>query len=292
MTEASPGPSAALDWWPAEGTPLEADWSRETLAVVGRVWRAEGASLYWRPGTEALRDDLQDWLLAEAMEFRDRYVPPDDPQPDELGAWCATLHHVLAQRARWHFSRVMRVGLSPEQTRQAVYSTDSLDRPVDRDGGGHGGRSLPLGEALGELPGMEGSRRQDPLDLLLLAEDLSERVAPLWHGEGLPEGAHLRHRQHADDEPHGHGRHGNPAAFGDERDRNHDERRRLHRDARRRVAQRSGLDVGGWHRRRSVARRPSRADHAGLRDERGDTHGQGDGLLRIWHISGTASADR
>lgn len=26
--------------------------------VVGRVWRAEGASLYCRPGAEALRDDL------------------------------------------------------------------------------------------------------------------------------------------------------------------------------------------------------------------------------------------
>jgi hypothetical protein len=105
-----------LVWWPAEGTPLEAEWSRETLAVVGRVLRAEGASLYRRPGTEALHDDLQDWLLAEAMEFRDHYVPPDDPQPSEFVAWCATLHHVLAQRARWHFSRVMRVGLSPEQT--------------------------------------------------------------------------------------------------------------------------------------------------------------------------------
>jgi hypothetical protein len=116
--------------------------------VVGRVWRAEGASLYWRPGTEALRDDLQDWLLAEAMEFRDRYVPPDDPQPDELGAWCATLHHVLAQCARWHFSRVMRVGLSPEQTRQAVYSTDSLDRPVDSDGRGRGGPGRAAGRCL------------------------------------------------------------------------------------------------------------------------------------------------
>ena len=37
----SPGPSVAIDWWPADGSPLEAEWSRETLAVVGRVWRAE-----------------------------------------------------------------------------------------------------------------------------------------------------------------------------------------------------------------------------------------------------------
>jgi len=48
---------------------LEAEWSGATLAVVGRVWRSEGASLYWRPGTEALRDDLQDWLICEAMAF-------------------------------------------------------------------------------------------------------------------------------------------------------------------------------------------------------------------------------
>lgn len=141
MTE-SPGPSAPvaphnnefldLVWWPAEGTPLEADWSRATLAVVGRVWRAEGASLYWRPGIEALRDDLADWLVTEAMEFRKAYRSDDVEQrggDDELATWCRVLYRVLCMRARRHFTRVMRVGLSPEETRRLAYSTDSIDRP-------------------------------------------------------------------------------------------------------------------------------------------------------------------
>ena len=56
----TPGPSARSDddqeplaWWPTENTVMEAEWSRATLDVVRRVWRAEGASHYWRPGTLA-----------------------------------------------------------------------------------------------------------------------------------------------------------------------------------------------------------------------------------------------
>ena len=203
MTE-SPGPSArlvhpkddvvVLGWWPAKGTPLEAEWSRATLDVVRRVWRAEGASLYWRQGTEALRDDLADWLAAEAMEFRTIYRPDDVGQrgdDDELATWCRVLYRVLCVKARWHFTRVMRVGLSAEETRGLVYTSTSLDRPVD-------GRNLTCGRSSGEA--LSGSLRGiwgrpaaygDPLDLLLVAEDLSERVAAL---EDVTPGEHPRGR--------------------------------------------------------------------------------------------------
>jgi hypothetical protein len=99
-----PGPSArshqhredlsALSWWPIEGSALDAEWSQATLDVVGRVWRAEGSSLYWRQGTEALRDDLQDWLTLEGMEFRQVYRPDEVEQrgdDDELATWCRNL---------------------------------------------------------------------------------------------------------------------------------------------------------------------------------------------------------
>lgn len=184
----APGPSAPLSWWPLPGSALDAIWSRETLAVVSRVWRSEGLSLYWAQGTEALRDDLQGWLLLEAMEFRQAYRPDAVEQrgdDDELATWCRVLYRVLAQRARWHFTRVTRVGLSPEEARQVAYSTDSIDRPVS--GSGHGGQPEALGEALGgTLRGLWPRRvaEGDPADLIVLAEEMSEKVAALEDVDG------------------------------------------------------------------------------------------------------------
>jgi hypothetical protein len=40
----------SLSGWPAEGTAMEAEWSRATLDVVRRAWSSVDASLCWRPG--------------------------------------------------------------------------------------------------------------------------------------------------------------------------------------------------------------------------------------------------
>lgn len=169
-----------LSWWPEPGTELDAWWSKRTMDVISRVWGRYGATLYWRRGTEQLRDDLRSWLVEQAMNFRSTWVPPDDPycadpgtDGPELTVWLNVLHAYLANTASWHFAAVNRLGVSREETRQIVYSTDSLDRPLET------GDSATVGDGAGYV-GLRSLWRSDepddPADHLLRCEYLTDQV--------------------------------------------------------------------------------------------------------------------
>lgn len=169
-----------LDWWPAEGTELDAYWTRRTMIVIDRIWARHGATLYWRRGTEQLREDLRSWLVDQAMRFRTRFVmePPrdsyDEEDGPELSVWLRCLHGYLATAAPHHFSTANRMGpIAPAEAYRIVYSTRSLDEPLTGEG-----------ETLGNAAAYTGGVRAlwcsaepvDPLDHIIRCEDLTDQI--------------------------------------------------------------------------------------------------------------------
>ena len=131
-----------MPWWYATEMPEPWDgylwhqwpsaWAEVTLRVCDGVWRRQGARIYAVHRDVALRDDLYDWLIVQAVEAQADFVPRrHHPAPE--ANWGAWLRARLTEHARYHFGQVMGNYSSPsgraaaEAHNRGIYSTERLD---------------------------------------------------------------------------------------------------------------------------------------------------------------------
>lgn len=156
--EVEPEPDDAwLHWWPNDL--VESDrWAEETLRVVRMVWGRQGAKLMGLRGQQS-RQDMHDWLITRAMEFRARYVP-DESSTDPLSTWCAVLYANLTPDAQHYFRDTARFN-----------DTHSLDQLQgwQRDAPAPGDRAQMFGRPVEAI---------EPPAYLILIEALEHQIDP------------------------------------------------------------------------------------------------------------------
>lgn len=150
-------------WW-------EEEWAEETLAVTMRVYRKHAFRLYFGPSHAWLREDLEDWLILQAMELRARWRPPLNPYPDLERTWYASLYVYLSKAAAGHFPAVARYGVPGNDAWIIATRSDSIERISEQQ------------SETGHLPGMRAVHghleMMDPPRFLSLIETLHEREDP------------------------------------------------------------------------------------------------------------------
>lgn len=152
----------------------QAAWADVTLGVANNVWRKEGAKLYATHRDPFLREDLQDWLLVEAVQAGADFKP-DAWHPQPHLQYAAFLYGCLRKKARWHFAEVIGPNHTPRgrEARDAygrgVDSTERLD-DMESETGGAVQRYAIYGNPF---------EAADPVQVLIQMEDLAQQIEDL-----------------------------------------------------------------------------------------------------------------
>ncbi|MBB1482503.1 hypothetical protein H5392_01350 [Tessaracoccus sp. MC1865] len=110
-------------------------WGEIILRVCEIVFSKQGSKLYDVRRDSELRADLEDWLIVEAMEMANEFLPDPWLHSPHL-QFAKYLHVGLNMRARYHFSDIVGRSEHPSgaAARQAysrgIMSTDALDASV------------------------------------------------------------------------------------------------------------------------------------------------------------------
>lgn len=183
-----------LWWWPPAGSDRERLFVAETLDVVGRVaWQAKAgmAGRAWSWDLAGVDDDLEDYLLVRAFEFRDQADPGrwsvNEPL---LEQWCRVLYAVLTRQARWRIAQAHQGGKDEHgrwRIATSVYApaSDQADKAGDATVGDRGRWLWDSGEP--DMP-------EDHLLALERLRDTARTAVLLDGGPVTPERVALRDR--------------------------------------------------------------------------------------------------
>lgn len=172
------------EWWPAAGSAEDDEWARQTLEVVRKVQRRAAAHLGYRYGSVE-RDDLESWLVAEALDFRAEFVPPEDQ--DLLDAWCRILYTCLLSRSFYHYANFCGSDRPSTMTYSSATAPESADRPLDRHGTDGGTTVGELGSHI-----FVAQKPVDPLQHVIELETMREVLRDKGHRALSP---HLTYEQ-------------------------------------------------------------------------------------------------